>query len=296
MTPTVKKTNSGEIKFKRGFRKRTKKEIIDILKESLGKKHNNPKQNDELIRLVEIVPLVSNPLNDQDWLAQYNEPGQTCFQFLRHMPYEPKIEDRKKYIYYIQIGGFESTKLDFASLIEYSRCFFSSESIKLMPLKIELHKTNEKQNGETIKMNALYGDKVRRVTCRLNKKTKHLQLKAQSIFSLLKLIKPHDAHCLIGFSETDLYVDDSDLFVAGLCDGSLRVGMFSCFRYNPTLSYSEEFWFKVQLKKKIQMDQGLLATRSAKLLVHETCHLLGFEHCVYMDCCMNGKYICIFMI
>lgn len=29
--------------------------------------------------------------------------------------------------------------------------------------------------------------------------------------------------------------------------------------------------------------------RTCKLLVHETLHLLGFDHCVYMDCCMNGS-------
>ena len=80
-----------------------------------------------------------------------------------------------KFIYYIQIGDFTATKLDFARLIEYSRCFFSNESIKMMPLKIELRKTNETQNGETIKMNAHYGNQVKKVTCRLDKKTQHYQ-------------------------------------------------------------------------------------------------------------------------
>ncbi len=74
--------------------------------------------------------------------------------------------------------------------------------------------------------------------------------------------------------------------------GSLRVGVFSCYRYNPSLVGSEEYWFKTTLKKcKLtqKISYSLLLTRSCKLLVHETCHLLGIDHCVYMDCCMNGS-------
>lgn len=34
---------------------------------------------------------------------------------------------------------------------------------------------------------------------------------------------------------------------------------------------------------------SVLLVRSCKLLVHETCHLLGMEHCIYLNCCMNGS-------
>lgn len=34
---------------------------------------------------------------------------------------------------------------------------------------------------------------------------------------------------------------------------------------------------------------SILLVRSCKLLVHETCHLLGMEHCIYLNCCMNGS-------
>jgi archaemetzincin len=43
---------------------------------------------------------------------------------------------------------------------------------------------------------------------------------------------------------------------------------------------------RIKLKKS---EQNLLITRSCKLLVHETCHLLGIDHCIFMDCCMNGS-------
>ena len=109
-------------------------------------------------------------------------------------------------------------------------------------------------------------------------------------------LKPKDAHCLIGFTECDLYADDTDLFVAGLCCGYSRVGIFSCFRYHPKLKYSDEFWHEAKISQRYTSDeivansiQNLLVSRSSKLLVHETCHLLGFGHCAYMDCCMNGS-------
>jgi archaemetzincin len=99
-----------------------------------------------------------------------------------------------------------------------------------------------------------------------------------------------------------LYADDTDLFVAGLCCGFSRVGIFSCFRYQPKLKYSEEFWYDAKLESKTKSKSSdspeatskkdmdnLLVSRSCKLLVHETCHLVGMGHCVFMDCCMNGS-------
>ena len=111
-------------------------------------------------------------------------------------------------------------------------------------------------------------------------------------------MKPRDAHGLIGFTEHDLYVDPTDLFVAGLCNGISRVGVFSCFRYHPKLKYCEENWFDAKIvtpnQRKLSAEarkdtENVLLSRSCKLLVHETCHLLGMGHCVYMDCCMNGS-------
>ena len=44
-----------------------------------------------------------------------------------------------------------------------------------------------------------------------------------SIHALLRKLIPDDALCLIGL--TDLYEDDSDLFVAGLAAGNQRVAV-----------------------------------------------------------------------
>ncbi|CAF0763192.1 unnamed protein product [Brachionus calyciflorus] len=122
---------------------------------------------------------------------------------------------------------------------------------------------------------------------RYDKKSKNFQIKTLSLNLFLKKIRPNDTCCLIGFTEYDLYVEDSDLFVAGLCNGNLGVGAFSIMRYHPKLNFSEENWFEYK-QSKICDDKTWLM-RSCRLMVHETCHLLGLAHCKYKDCCMNGS-------
>jgi len=73
---------------------------------------------------------------------------------------------------------------------------------------------------------------------RFNKETKNFQLEVPTIFKLQNWIKPPDAYCMMGFTEIDLYEEDTDLFVAGLARYYDRVSVFSCFRYNPLLKYS----------------------------------------------------------
>jgi len=270
-------------KFKRGFKKKTINETIEILKKSIKKKINTP--NKIFVNLLKQFNSISEPTHELDWLAQYNEQGQTCIDFLQSCPIDEKQE---LFIYYIQIDEFKETKLDFNKLIEYSRLFFDQKSIKIMPFKIEIEKKVLKTNEKYI-LNASYGNECISLEHRSDLSTNHSQIKATSIFRLLKKIKPKDAYCLIAFTEFDLFLDESDLFVAGLCDGRSRVGAFSCFRYNPIMKYSEEYWYKLKRIKLKKSEQNLLLTRSCKLLAHETCHLLGIDHCIFMDCCMNGS-------
>ena len=275
------------VKFKRGFKKKTNSEVIQLLNKTIDK--SNRIKNESFVKLVKQFKLISEPSDELDWLAQYNEPGQTCEEFFSTAPFDsPNDLGTKTFIYYIQIGDFNRLKLDFKDLIEYSKCFFSEKSIKLMPLKVDIIIKQDKGNNN-FELKAQYGDKSTRITHRYDTQSNNYQILAQSLFGLLKRIKPKDAHCLIGFSEIDFYADSTDLFVAGLCHGNQYVGAFSCFRYNPTLKFSEEFWWDYKTKNVKKNETNLLLTRSCKLLVHETCHLLGIDHCVFMDCCMNGS-------
>ena len=98
-----------EIEFIDGFQKRTTQDVIDALNEKtfyfdmLGRSIyldvqgiNLPKK---LINRFELVP---NPVRDNDWLAQYNEPGQSCNQLLWKQPIIPKKSlGITKFIYFV---------------------------------------------------------------------------------------------------------------------------------------------------------------------------------------------------
>ena len=89
----------------------------------------------------------------------------------------------------------------------------------------------------------------------------------------------------------DLYDEPPDLFVAGMAAGNHRVGVFSFYRYDPTLSFSQEFWYEVNQSTTIDQTEHkkLVLQHSCKLVVHEIAHLLGVDHCIFYECCMNGS-------
>lgn len=267
------------IKFARGFRVPTHDEIKKAL--HLTRTNDDVTLFEKLLKHFKPLP---EPTDDLDWLAQFRESAQSCQSFANLSPYygTDKRLGANSFIYYVQIGDdFNETKLDFECLIDYSRRFFKSEAVKLLPGKLKIDYT---------KGQVSFGDgATSRIVTREHVGAR--QVKAQSLFRILSKLRPADACSLIGFTEHDLYTDDSDLFVAGLCEPVKRVGVFSCARYDPRcVSYSEEHWYDVDKRPKNKMgDAAILLMRSCRLLVHETCHLLGFEHCVYMDCCMNGS-------
>lgn len=296
MSPRSKKT---EIKFNSRFRQASSAEILKALKPPARYKKAVSKNDEIFVKLLSKFSPLSSPKSPHDWLVEYHERKESFSVFLNESSIsESQVLGVKKFIYYIQIGEFTRSKLNFSSLVDYSKIFFSENSIKLMPQKVIL-KLEPSKNKIGCSLRACYGDVEIKLDMRYHGdpfKDNLKQFKAQSIFKLLQNIKPTDAHCLIGFTEYDLYADDTDLFVAGLCSGWSRVGIFSCFRYHPLLKYSEEFWYQAKLTKSFKNSSftskevdNLLVSRSCKLLVHETCHLLGMGHCAYMDCCMNGS-------
>jgi archaemetzincin len=217
----------------------------------------------------------------QELQAHHAHQFELIGQFLKETPAIDESND--KFIYYVQMGDFTQTSLKFADLFDYAKAFFGENSVKQLTDHIQIDidfskkliKAKSKENMTTSLKSRFRNEKF--------------QIQAQSFHKLLKGIMPKNALCLIAFTDYDLYIEEGDLFVAGLCDGALRVGGFSCYRYNPALHFSQMNWFEGKHKKASANFDGLLLTRSSKLLVHETCHLLGIDHCVYFDCCMNGS-------
>ena len=76
----------------------------------------------------------------------------------------------------------------------------------------------------------------------------------------------------------DLYPSPSWNFVFGEASLSERVGVFSFARYDPD-------FYEIQTS-----DRGaLMLRRTCKVLVHETSHMFGIQHCIFFKCLMNGS-------
>ena len=84
-----------------------------------------------------------------------------------------------------------------------------------------------------------------------------------------------DGFCVLGFTMTDLYIGDDDIFTGGLASPGGRgggTGVFSFHRY----------------RSGEGADPGVLLSRAAKTAAHEIAHMYGIGHCLHRSCLMNG--------
>lgn len=102
---------------------------------------------------------VPSPTCEDDWLAQYNEEGQTFGQFLKQCPWlsrrvrrgmpKPFVSSgqtlKEKFpegkIYLLPLGDFDEesrSSCSFETLSEYTRCFFGDVSVRTLPA-VQLH-------------------------------------------------------------------------------------------------------------------------------------------------------------
>lgn len=191
-----------------------------------------------------------------DWLANHEEPGQTVRQFRAAKPNRP---DRKRHTIYLQpIGDFDpqrSPKLaDLAAVTEAS---FGLNVKTLPPIPL----------------------KGLRLTTRINKETQKQQLLSTDVLGMLRKQLPRDAYCLLGITMTDLYPQESWNFVFGHASLRHRVGVYSFARYDPAFFG----------RKRTGDYKQVLLRRSCGVLVHETAHMFGMQHCIYYHCVVNGS-------
>jgi len=262
---------------------------------------------------------IPKPTSVDDWLAQYNETGQTYQQFLRECPW---LSDRKlKYIrslfvptgtnlpqkyphgklYLLPLGEFDGvTTPNFTDLAEYAQLFFCLPVEVLPPVTLKIDKdvvywVDSIESREQSRHQAATRKSMRtakyRLDSRFDDKSGHYQLHVNSLLLKLKQCIPNDALCLMALTMSDLYDASTDLFVAGMAAGNHRVGTFSFCRYDPTLTFSTEFWHQLHNVIPVEANERrkLILQRSCKLLVHEISHLLGIDHCIWYSCCMNGS-------
>lgn len=263
----------------------------------------------------EFFPSVPEPTSVDDWLAQYAEEGQTFRQFLRECPW---LSSRKrkymsqeflpsgqtigeKYpngkVYIVQVGDFsEKDSKFYDSLLEYTSIFLGLPVVSLPQIQLEVNAgqvfwVNKPDQGAKSQRRTSQRIRRQQLTSRYSPETGHLQVCVDSNLMKLRNLIPNDAICMVGLTMLDLYGDETDLFVAGMAAGNQRVAVFSLYRYDPCLSFSTEHWFQIETDEEVtpRDRHRITLQRGCKLLVHEICHLLGIDHCIFYDCCMNGS-------
>lgn len=317
-TRTVSKARVG-VPYARGFQPPSRKRRLEAAAarpdEKLPAEYSNQDED-------EFFPSIPRPSSIDDWLAQYNEEGQTYSKFLYECPWISKRKIKsmlssfnpggntltQRYpdckIYLLPVGEFFSDHCApaFSELAEYAQLFFTLPVVVLPAVSITVdHSRREVVWVESrLLREKLTDPKATRrskrnppthIDARFHKNG-HYQLQVGSVLLKLKHYIPPDGFCLMALTMSDLYDTKSDLFIAGMAAGNHRVGVFSLKRYDPTLTFATDNWFDVitsSMGSSADTRKSLMLQRSCKLLVHEIAHLLGVDHCIWYSCCMNGS-------
>ena len=235
------------------------------------------------------------PAHRDDWLAQYREATQTVTELLES---GPKVSAGRNVIYLQPLvtrygGGAADAAAAvpaadaalFAGLAEYLAAYYHGTPVKLnAPVFASVDKARRRAK-------VLGKDIGWRNVCPWNGAPQPQgQLCAAD---LLHAIQPHalrgggskgrsgggamgpDGFCVLGFTMTDLYIGDDDIFTGGLASPGGRgggTGVFSFHRY----------------RSGEGADPGVLLARAAKTAAHEIAHMYGIGHCLHRSCLMNG--------
>lgn len=263
----------------------------------------------------EFFKSIPQPTNVNDWLAQYNEEGQTYKQFLSECPW---LSTRKRKgskqnfipngknilerypngkIYIAPVGKIDGEISYFGELAKFAEIYLGIPVCILPQIEVNVIIKDKKiywtedpgKDGQYGASRRSTRPKQHTLESRFHKN--RYQIGVPDLLHMLRQKLPDDAVCFIGLTMSDLFCDNTDLFVAGMAAGNHHVAIFSFHRYNPALSFSDADWYDIykDITQEEDTIQRTMFHRSCKLLVHEINHLLGIDHCIFYDCCMNGS-------
>ncbi|HEV8591021.1 MAG TPA: archaemetzincin [Pyrinomonadaceae bacterium] len=186
-----------------------------------------------------------------DWLAHFNEKGQTFDEYLDENPTLPTKE--RGTIYIQPLGTFTGEQSKILKTAEgYLEAFYDLPVRELPPKK--------------------FGSNLKTTNFRMIDYPKHRQVRTGYVLSeILKPALPKDAAALIAFANEDLYPGDANMaFVFGQASFEDRVGVYSLYRL-------DDF-----------ADNATFLRRTLKIAAHELGHMFSMRHCTKYECVMSG--------
>lgn len=188
-----------------------------------------------------------------DWLASFEEPGQTFTEFLDAPTHVPVPGQDKLYI--LPIGEFPAHAPKLVDLAAVASTFYTLEVRVLPPVALDAVKAKRRLHDG------------------------HPQLLAPDVLTWLMDRLPEDGFALMAVTMTDLYPDEDWNFVFGMASLRERVGVQSLARQDPAFFGAA---------REASSDQ--IATRRAIwTVVHEIGHMFGLAHCIHYECVFAGS-------
>jgi archaemetzincin len=217
--------------------------------ETKVKKPAGTKKYDKIIKELEPFFKPMGKPGKYDWLAMFQESGQTFDEYLAAEPNIPK--GKRKNIYVQPIGKFTSAEQKAVTAAANYLHVFYQLPVKVLPTKQfpSLNKVDFRMRGYPSKRQIRTG------------------------FILDKMLKPAmpaDAAALVAFTNEDLYTSETMNYVFGQASLDDRVGVWSVLRLEQGGS-PEKF-----------------LTRTLKIAAHETGHMFSMRHCIKYQCLMSG--------
>jgi archaemetzincin len=191
-----------------------------------------------------------------EWRAAH--PEETAMSFDDYVASGPvRAEGERRVLAFLPVGDFDGLRrAAFDAAVEFSGLWFDLpvRTLPAAPLTDDAEQFRERPSGRQYRTRWFLNE-------------------------TLPNALPDDAVVLLGVTPADIYPGRDWNFVFGEADLRRRVGVYSLARYFP------EF---VGKPPSAEADR-LALLRTLKVVVHETGHAFGLEHCADFACAMNGS-------